>query len=213
MNVNDYGAIANDEIDDSQAIQKALNEAALDGGVCIIPAGKYRLNKELVVPKGVTLKGSSEVTPHPFTPVASVLNIYAGKGDVNAASAITLKWNASVKNMIINYPEQQLPNIIPYPWTIQIDGQMCQVLDVTMTNPYMAIDAGSKSNELHFIRNVYACPLKIGVYVDQCTDVGRLENVHFNPNFWKRSTLKSELPEIPEGYNGGREGFLNEFIA
>jgi len=45
-------------------------------------------------------------------------------------------------------------------------------------------DAGTKSNELHFIRNVFACPLKIGVFIDRCTDVGRLENVYFNPNFW-----------------------------
>lgn len=212
VNVKDYGAKANDEIDDSQAIQKALNAARMNGSVCLIPAGEYRLNKELVVPEGVTLKGNGEATPHPLTPITTVLNIYAGKGDVNAAPAITLKWNASVKNMIINYPEQQLPDIIPYPWTIQIDGQMCQVIDITMTNPYMAIDAGSKSNELHFIRNVYACPLKIGVYVDQCTDVGRLENVHFNPNFWKRSNLESKLPEIPEGYKGGREGYLNNLL-
>ncbi len=212
VNVKDYGAKANDEIDDSQAIQKALNAAGMNGGICLLPAGEYRLNKELVVPEGVTLKGIGEATPHPLIPVTTVLNIYAGKGDVNGAPAITLKWNASVKNIIINYPEQQLPDIIPYPWTIQIDGQMCQVVDVTMTNPYMAIDAGSKSNELHFIRNLYACPLKIGVYVDQCTDVGRLENVHFNPNFWKRSTLKSKLPEIPEGYNGGREGYLNSLL-
>ncbi len=212
VNAKGFGAKADGQTDDTKAIQKALNAAVKKGGVCFLPAGIYRLNSELVVPKGVTLKGVGETTPHPLTPTGTVLNIYGGKGDVNAAPAITLKWNASVKNIIINYPEQQLPDVIPYPWTIQIDGQMCQVIDVTMTNPYMAIDAGSKGNELHFIRNVYACPLKVGVYVDQCTDVGRLENVHFNPNFWKRSTLKSKLPEIPEGYSGGREGYLNSLL-
>ena len=25
---------------------------------------------------------------------------------------------------------------MPYPWTIRGDGELCQVLDVTMTNPY-----------------------------------------------------------------------------
>jgi hypothetical protein len=68
------------------------------------------------------------------------------------------------------------------------------VLDVTMTNPYQAIDFGTCWNELHMIRNVFACPLKIGVYVDQCTDVGRVENVHFNPNFWTRMSLKPGFP-------------------
>lgn len=212
VNAKGFGAKADGQIDDTKAIQKALNAAAEKSGICFLPAGIYRLNSELVVPEGVTLKGVGETTPHPLTPTGTVLNIYGGKGDINAAPTITLKWNASVKNLIINYPEQRLPDIIPFPWTIQIDGQMCQVIDVTMTNPYMAIDAGSKSNELHLIRNVYACPLKIGVYIDKCTDVGRLENVHFNPNFWKRSILKSQLPELPEDYTGGMEGYLNSLL-
>ena len=49
-------------------------------------------------------------------------------------------------------------------------------------------------NELHTIRNVFACPLKIGLYIDQCTDIGRVENVHFNPNFWTRMALKPGYP-------------------
>jgi hypothetical protein len=53
---------------------------------------------------------------------------------------------------------------------------------------------GSKWNELHLVRNVFACPLKIGVYIDQCTDIGRIENVHFNPNFWTRMALKPSFP-------------------
>ena len=28
---------------------------------------------------------------------------------------------------------------------------------------------------------------KVGVHVDRCTDIGRIENVHFNPNSWTRS--------------------------
>ena len=55
---------------------------------------------------------------------------------------------------------------------------------------------GHRWNELHLIRNVFACPLKIGVYIDQCTDIGRIENVHFNPNFWTRMALKP-------GFSGG----------
>ena len=53
---------------------------------------------------------------------------------------------------------------------------------------------GTKWNELHLVRNVFGCPLKIGVYIDQCTDIGRIENVHFNPNFWTRMALKPGFP-------------------
>lgn len=35
----------------------------------------------------------------------------------------------------------------------------------------------------HLIRNVTGQPLRIGVYIDEVHDIGRVENVHFNP-FW-----------------------------
>jgi len=213
VNAKNYGAKADGKTDDTKAIQKALDAAAGKGGICYLPAGMYRLNGSLTVPGGVTLKGSYEGTPHPKHPVGTVLCIYGGKGDAKATPAITLKFNASIRNLMIHYPEQQAPpNIIPYPWTIQIDGQLCQVIDVTMTNPYMAIDAGTHSNELHVIRNLFACPLKTGIYIDRCTDIGRLENVHFNPNFWKRSGLEPRLPEPPANSNVDNDEYWNSIL-
>jgi hypothetical protein len=60
------------------------------------------------------------------------------------------------------------------------------VMDVTLVNPYKGIDIGTYPNELHYIRNIFGCPLKIGVYINSCTDIGRIENVHFNPHYWGR---------------------------
>jgi hypothetical protein len=214
VNVKEYGTLADGISDDTPAIQKALNDSPNKGGICFLPSGRYRLNGSLVVPEGVTLKGSYDGVPHPSHPIGTVLLIYGGKGNADAAPAITLKSNASVKNLIIHYPEQQAPpKVIPYPWTIQIEGVMCQVVDLAMTNPYQAIDAGSKWNELHLLRNIFACPLKIGIYVDQCTDVGRIENVHFNPNFWKNMGFEQTLPVPPAGYEGGKDKFRNDLLA
>jgi len=53
---------------------------------------------------------------------------------------------------------------------------------------------GTRWNELHLVRNVFACPLNLGVDIDQCTDIGRIENVHFNPNFRTRMALKPGYP-------------------
>lgn len=61
------------------------------------------------------------------------------------------------------------------------------VLDCTFVNAYKAIDFGTHANELHLIRNCFGCPLKIGVFIDRCTDIGRIENVHFNPHYWARA--------------------------
>ena len=58
-------------------------------------------------------------------------------------------------------------------------GKNPAVLAVEMLNPYNGIDASH--NERHLIRDVQGQPLRRGVYVDSIYDIGRIENVHFNP--------------------------------
>jgi hypothetical protein len=195
VNARDCGAMGDGVTDDTAAIQTALQTAETKGPVCFLPAGQYRVNGALRVPPGVTLAGASGGTPHSEHPIGTVLLAFGGRGQADGQPLITLKPNAVIKNVIIHYPEQTLPEVVPYPWTIRGDGELCQVLDVTLTNPYQALDFGTCWNELHLIRNVFACPLKIGVYIDQCTDIGRIENVHFNPNFWTRMSLKPGFPQ------------------
>ena len=195
VNARDYGAKGDGQADDTAALQAALEAAATKGPVCFVPAGHYRLNESLTVPPGVTLAGASGGTPHSEHPIGTVLLAFGGRGRPDAPPLVTLKPNAVVRNLTIHYPEQTLPEVVPYPWTIRGDGELCQVLDVTLTNPYQALDFGTCWNELHVIRNVFGCPLKTGVYIDQCTDIGRVENVHFNPNFWTRMKLKPGFPK------------------
>jgi hypothetical protein len=136
-----------------------------------------------------------------------VLLAFAGRGQPDGEPLITLKPNAVVRNLVIHYPEQRLPEVIAYPWSVRVDGELCQILDLTLTNPYQAIDLGTKWNELHLVRNVFGCPLKTGVYIDQCTDIGRIENVHFNPNFWTRMALAP-------GFAGGDiKGYLEKNLV
>jgi len=194
VNAKEYGVIGNAKFDNTKALQAALNAAVAKGPICYLPAGHYRLDGSLVVPPGVTLCGSSGGVPHSEHPIGTVLLAYGGKGKADGEPLVTLKPNAVIRNLVIHYPEQTLPDVVAYPWTIRGDGEMCQVLDITITNPYQALDFGTKWNELHIIRNVFSCPLKIGVFIDQCTDIGRVENVHFNPNFWTRMALKPKYP-------------------
>lgn len=194
VNVKEYGVIGDGKFDNTTALQAALNAAEKKGLICYLGSGHYRLNGSVIVPPGVTLCGASGGVPHSEHPIGTVLLAYGSKGKADGEPLVTLKPNAVIRNLVIHYPEQILPDVVAYPWTIRGEGEMCQVLDITITNPYQALDFGTKWNELHIIRNVFACPLKIGVYIDQCTDVGRIENVHFNPNFWTRMNLKPKYP-------------------
>jgi hypothetical protein len=192
----EHGAKGDGITDDTKALQAALEAAKANSPICYLPPGLYRLNGPLIVPAGLTLCGASGGVPHSEHPIGTVLLAFGGRGQADGEPLITLKSNAVVRNLTIHYPEQTLPDVAPYPWSIRADGELCQILDVCLTNPYQAIDVGTKWNELHLVRNVFACPLKIGIYIDQCIDIGRIENVHFNPNFWTRMALKP-------GFRGG----------
>lgn len=181
--------------DDSTAIQKALDKCAATGGGSVkLPVGKYRLDKPINIPAGVTLAGEWEAPHHVNLEKGTLILAYAGKGKENDPPLIKLNSSSTLRGVSIFYPEQTIP-AIPYPWTIQGEGVHCNVLDVTLSNPYKAIDFGTYPNELHHARNVFGCPLKVGVFIDRCTDIGRIENVHFNPNFWTR--IDSKTP--PDG--------------
>ncbi len=43
----------------------------------------------------------------------------------------------------------------------------------------------------HYIARIQGQPLNIGVYVDQTYDIGRVEDVHFNPWFSDDKTFVS----------------------
>jgi hypothetical protein len=59
--VTDFGAIANDNQDDTAAIQAAIDKASADGGGTVFfPRGKYALCDTLKVPTRVLLQGAGE---------------------------------------------------------------------------------------------------------------------------------------------------------
>lgn len=214
VNAKDFGAKGDGEGDDTAAIQKAMDYAKTHTPVCYLPAGCYRLDRSITVPGGVTLLGASGSVSHGKTPNGTALLIYGGKGDANGQPAIVLDWSATIRQVTIHYPEQlPPPKVTPYPWTIQARGQLCQILDVVMTNPYQAIDLGTYPNELHIVRNVFGCPLKVGIFIDQVYDVGRLENVHFNPNFWKRMELEPKLPSGGYTSESDIDRYHNELLG
>ena len=67
-------------------------------------------------------------------------------------------------------------------------------MDVLLVNPYQAVDFGTFPAGRHFIKGLYGQPLYRGLFIDQCYDVGRIEDVHFW-SFW-----------------GGWDGELHDFM-
>ncbi|MCL5283362.1 MAG: hypothetical protein M1330_01410 [Armatimonadetes bacterium] len=199
VNVCDYGAAGNGKQDDTAAFQRAMRAVGVwGGGRVYIPAGNYRINGSLDVPPNVTLQG---VWVAPFTsfrmsappyfapPNGSVLLAYGGKGDADGTPLITLHTNSALDGIAVFYPDQTQPTPTPYPWCIRGNGDDCAIRNVLLVNPYQGVDFGTHPAGRHFIDGLYGQPLYKGLFIDQCYDIGRVENVHFWP-FWNSSVGK-----------------------
>jgi hypothetical protein len=201
FSVRDYGAKADGKSDDTAAFQKALDACAKAGGGTVhAPRGNYLFAGALNVPNSVTLAGiwtsvpahnglRDAGLPKP-TDDGTTFLITAGEGKEEGPAFLTLNTNSTLKGVVLYYPRQPQDEVPkPYPWAIAMRGKNPAVLDVELLNPYNGIDA--TRNERHLIRNVQGQSLRRGILVDEIYDVGRIENVHFNP-WW---SLKPKLFE------------------
>ena len=182
--VTDFGAAGNGSADDTAAIQAAIDKATEKGGVVYLPAGRYLVAGSLAVKPGVAVMGVNQA-PLAIEPLTGTVVLATGGRDDEAAPALFEMGNAStVKGLTVWYPEQKPADIHPYPWTFHLTGFDTTVEDVTLINSYNGIKTGPEGNVRHRIRSVCGCVLRRGLFVDACTDIGRVENVQFHCHWW-----------------------------
>jgi hypothetical protein len=192
--VTAFGARGNGKTDDTAAFQSALNVAVVKHKNVYAPSGNYRFLGALRVPDGVALVGTwrsvpahngirDKGLPKP-TDGGTTFLVEGGRGMEHGAF-LTLNTNSTLEGVVIYYPNQKTDEEpTAYPYAIAMRGKNPAVLDVELLNPYNGIDASQ--NERHLIRNVQGQPLRRGIFVDEIYDIGRIENVHFNP-WWSTS--------------------------
>lgn len=193
FNVTDFGAVANDDNDDSLSFQQAL-DAALDagGGVVFAPAGQYKFLNHLVIHSNVTLRGEWR-SPETMGGIiaGTILMPFEGKGDADGAPFITTNDASVLRDVAIWYPEQNdINNVQAYPWTIasQWDTTYGPTLrNITLVNSYQGINAFVAAAS--YFKNVYGTALKEGIYYDRLGDIIRPETVHLRPKYWANSGL------------------------
>lgn len=185
VDVRDYGAKGDGITDDTAAFTAAMAAVAEKGGTVSVPVGNYLIKTRLVVPTKVTLEGIWKIPTAWTQNQGSTLLAVEGAGSEEGAPFITLNANSTIKGLTIFYPDQKPDNIVAYPWCIaSAGGDNPSIIDCLLVNPYQGVDFGTRNSGRHYIRNLYGQPLRRGIFVDKCYDVGRIENVHFWP-FWK----------------------------
>jgi len=184
-----YAGIGDGKVDDTKAFQKALDDVgAAGGGIVYVPTGTYLIATHLTVPGGTALVGVGRA-PEMYSSKApgSTLLAVEGAGSTEGTPFITLLGpNSTLEGITIFYPNQTVAEKpVPYPWTVRGGGggDNVSVINVLLTNPYQGVDFATNSTGRHFVRGLYGQPLFKGIWVDQCYDIGRIQDVHFWP-FW-----------------------------
>lgn len=196
LSVRNFGAVADGETDNTAAFQKALDDASARGIPAVtVPAGRYSFSGSIQIPKETTLRGTFAYAPSHAglrdksgekPEFGSVLLVRGNAGNENAQAFIQLQTNSVVQGFCIYHPDQKTDtDPVPYPYAIAMRGNNPAVIDCELLNPYNGIDASH--NQRALIRNVHGQPIHIGVYVDDIYDIGRIENVHWNP-WWSINT-------------------------
>jgi hypothetical protein len=183
--------------DDTNAFQQALDDVGnLGGGIVFAPQGNYLIATHLIIPAATVLKGvASHVQkqwgdPSTKTVIGTTLLAIADAGNETGQPFISLFGHGSgVDGLQIFYPNQVAQDPpTAYPWTIRC-GQKAAPIDntyvknVLLVNPWKGIDAATHHSARHSFENVYGQPLSIGITVDQCYHIGRINHIHFSP-FW-----------------------------
>ena len=171
---------------------------------------QYVLN----LPSGVQLRGDwADPALNKGKVLGTILEVRVGKNAPNYNGTVESWWNdaqadnalrttytsiadrfidmnsgTGVTNLSIWYPEQQVDDVKPYPWTLfQPSGDCATIENLTLVNAYNGFY--SAPSELHYILNSYMTALHTGIEVHVCTDIGRIENVKIDPTYWANSGL------------------------
>ena len=185
--------------DATAAIQKALDDAGnAGGGVVYIPAGWYRLDGHLTVPKNVELRGSASApgVDQEGISFGTLLFVYEGRGSAKADTAtafITMTDNCGVSGLRFFYPENNPQyGIASYPFTIRGTGKNMYAVNLGFPGVYNAIDfSGGCDN--HYIKRVIGPFYNKGIVIGKST----------------KGTVQACLSNIQGAYRIGLRQFID----
>ena len=220
VSVSDFGAVPDGVTDNTAAFQAALGAVAT-GGIVWVPTGQWSFDGSLFFPRGVSLVGTFETVPSHnvgqggSAPVnGSILLPRGGRGDANATSFLVMIEDTTVRGFSIFYPEVNgSATPVPYPYTIKMTGNNIAVQDVELLNSFNGISAVGAHR--HYIARVQGQPCNVGILVDQTYDIGRIEDVHWNPWFSSHPLYMAYQQAFGVGFLLARsdwEYVLNTFV-
>lgn len=194
--------------DDTRVIQQALDQAGKSGSIVHLPAGRYRVSGSLHIPPGAALEGTAKAPLYIQPLIGTVILATGGRDREDGPALFELGDSATVAGLTVFYPDQKPTAIHPYPWTFHLVGGDNTVENVTLINSYNGIQVGPEPNVRHRIRSVYGCVLRRGIRVDNCSDIGRIENIQFHCHWWSAEQVGGKWDPVFEYMWRNCEAFI-----
>ena len=191
LSEEDYGIDPTGAVDASNIIQKALNDCHNKGGGTVyLPAGKYRITKNITVPAFVCLRGDWQ-DPDEGNEYGTIIIADVKSKASTSEGLFILSGSAGVHGVTVYYPGQSLDNPQPYPATFFIRENTSQgfmastVANVTVINGYEGVRTQREpSHEQLTVENFKGTFLSVGLYLTNSSDVGTCTNISVRPNYW-----------------------------
>lgn len=139
-------------VDASSAIQAALDKAGAEGGgIVYLPAGHYRMDKGIRIPKGVELKGAGDIGSVPKGN-GSILEVNGvNEGNENAEAFVMMEEGSGIRGVHFNYPNQtEIKSIKTYPYTIR-GNKNCYIVNVAARTAYRVLDLFTNKCDNHYV--------------------------------------------------------------
>ena len=186
-----------------------------NGGVLFLPEGQYRVTGQIVIPKGVTIRGEwkKPVKGQPIVGTVIAARPNTKNSEDEASSLFIMQPSAGIKDMAFWYPEQGSSSaaIVAYPPTIMFGqrnffgNEYCVAQNITLVNSYHGLVLSAGGGGAPNMFGIYGTPLKTGIEIDYIAEVGRIEGVDFSPEYW----TGSGLPNSPMK-NGSYKTWIKE---
>ena len=172
--------------DATQAFTDALAAvSSLGGGTVFAPAGIYRIDGTLVIPVSTTLRGADVRDRSDPNRIGTLLLASFGEGDETAASFITLRLWACVRDLAVWYPSQGFTEstVRPYPFTITFGDCCANAMNVLLYNSYDGVAINGGAN--HYVADIVGTVLHTGLTAGSGFEYSWLTNVRFGNDTWK----------------------------
>lgn len=190
-----YGADNTGTTDSTSSIQKAIDAVGhMGGGTVYLPAGKYRVDGQLIMRQNTALRGDWKSPLDGGSGLGTIIMVSYGKDDEDTTrqkSFINIKEpNVSIRNLSFWYPDQNYSGetIHPYPYTIDasnIHSFEPTIYNVTFYNTYKGIYMIGTSGSM--LANIYMTALKDGIKLGAGAETPYFYNVMVENSFWKNA--------------------------